>query len=145
MDENSTKISIDFGTNNHSYKTIRQELFLSGDDLQAKVDEIKKARDEKDYEKIGIRGMVHGTRFEKQLENPIYKVVPENGDVPEHIIAYNAEDRLPFMHNRTVRITTSGRLFIESPVKLKEGVEKVTAYLGYIRDAVKRANGELNK
>ena len=137
-DGKGAKITLHFGEPQQSYRSIRDEYFPSGEALEAKAEEFKQAREARDFRKVGMFGMFGKSRFEKELEEPTYKVVAPNGKVPGHVIMYNSDDHQPFMQNRTVHISTRDMIFMDKPVHPKEGIQRITDYLVALRDSIQQ-------
>ncbi|MFA6088545.1 MAG: hypothetical protein WC755_01650 [Candidatus Woesearchaeota archaeon] len=136
VDKKGTKITLHFGETKQSYKIIRDECFPSGDTLKVKAEEFRQAREARDFSKVSIYAMFGKSRIEKELENPTYEVVADNGKVPGHVIMYKSDDNGSFMQNRTVHISTKDMIFMDKPVHPNEGIKRVTNYLIALRDSI---------
>ena len=140
-DRKGAVIQLYFKEMQQSYKTIREEYFPSGKALEAKAEESRQARENRDFSK-DVFAMFGKSRSEKELEKPTYQVVSADGKVPNHVIMYEYEDIEHFMQNSTVQISTNESTFIYRPVHPKEGIQKITNYLSQLREAVDIVNSQ---
>lgn len=139
-DDKGTKIKLHFKEPEQSYGTVRSEYFPDNEIVAQRAEEVRDARERKDYDKLGFFGAFGKSRWEKELEEPSYKNVPAQGNSPAHTVIYRGDDHQPFMDNRTVHISTSNMLFLDQPVHPKEGIRRVSRYLSNLRDAVQKVN-----
>jgi len=138
-DGNGTNISIHLKPTKNSYKTIREEYFLTGENLKNKAEEVKLQK-EADITFEGIISRFAKSRYEKELETKTYDIVASCPDIPFYVVMYNAKDITPFMHNRSINISTKDKFFTEMPVYPKEGIYRVTRYLSLIKDSIDEIN-----
>ena len=134
-------ISLYFKETQQSYKTIREEYFPSGKALEAKAEELKQARENRNFSK-DVFGIFGKSRSEKELEKPTYLVVSADGEVPNHVIMYQHDDVEQFMQNSTVFISTNNNVFINNPVHPKEGIQRITNYLSQLRESINTVNSQ---
>jgi len=138
LDAKKTKIDIYTSDKvQNSYKSIRENDFPCREELKTRAEEIKQARQCKDYKKLSFRERFGKSRFEQELEKPTYSVVPANDEVPQHIIFFEKEDERLFAQNQTVHISTIDNIFIDTPVHPKEAVHRITKYLAHLRDSIR--------